>query len=144
MLHAAFTECHSPVGIVFAHRRVDVETTRQFGINYYVIFTFQRLGKVLFYTHAVEHYQVVKRFLRFNGIDAQLASQSIHRKDVGRELIIQLLVSNTLDNSKSLAVIDNQTGLDDKFLRVANMLLISNKISINKKKQIYFFSIFLY
>ena len=63
MLHAAITECHSPVGIVFAHRRVDVEATRQFGINHHVILTLQRLGKVPFYTHTVEHYEVVERLL---------------------------------------------------------------------------------
>ena len=115
VLDTAFPEGYCPVGIVLAHWRVDVEAVGQLGIDHHVIFMLQRFCKVLFCSHAVEHHEVIERLGGLDGVYAQLAAQHVFGEDVGRELVVQFLVLDTLDKGKRLAVIDNQTCLDDEF-----------------------------
>lgn len=46
VLDTSFSECYCPVGIVLAHRSIDVEAVWQLGIDNHVIFVFQGFGKV--------------------------------------------------------------------------------------------------
>ena len=66
-----FLEHYCPVGIIVSSRGVDVETTRQFCIDYDFILMFKCLGKVHFYTLRIYYYEVVEGFLRLHGVDAQ-------------------------------------------------------------------------
>ncbi len=78
----------------------------------------QRLCKVFLCTHTVKHHKVIERLDRLYGINTQLATEGVLGKYIGREFIVQLLILDALDNSKSLAVVDDSCSLDDKFLRI--------------------------
>lgn len=69
----AFFEHYRPVGVVVSSRSVNVETAGQLGIDYDFILMFKCLGKVHFDALRIYHYEVVKRFLRFHGVDTQFA-----------------------------------------------------------------------
>ena len=60
VLDTSFPEGYRPVGIVFAHWRIDIEAVWQLGIDHHVIFVLQGFGKVLLCTHAVKHNEVVE------------------------------------------------------------------------------------
>ena len=59
VLHAALTEHYSPVGIVSAHRRVDVEATRQLGINHHLFLLFQFFGEAHLYASTIHYHKIV-------------------------------------------------------------------------------------
>lgn len=69
----AFLEYYCPVGIIVSSRGVNVETAGQLGMDYDFILMFKCLGKVHFDALRIYHYEVVKSFLRFHGIDTQFA-----------------------------------------------------------------------
>lgn len=55
-----FLEYYGLVGIIVSGRSVDVEATRQFGIDDYFILLFKGLGKVHFYALRIDYYEVVE------------------------------------------------------------------------------------
>lgn len=118
VLHRTLTEGHSPVGVVLAHRGIDVEATGEFAIYHHIVFCFKRFGKAFLNAFAIHHYEIVERLRAFNGILSQSTAQGGFFEDVGAKGTGTLFILDMLNERDGFAVVDDATSLDDKLFRV--------------------------
>lgn len=113
-----FLEYYGLVGIIVSGRSVDVEATRQFGIDDYFILLFKGLGKVHFYALRIDYYEVVEWLLLFHGIDAQLAFQGWCTENVRVKGLVEFVICHVFYYSNGFALVNDVACLDNELFRI--------------------------
>ncbi|OPZ47590.1 MAG: hypothetical protein BWY95_01381 [Bacteroidetes bacterium ADurb.BinA104] len=123
MLHGTLVECDGPVGIVFPHRCVDVKALGKLHVDAHLATDIQLFGKWFFHRGRVEDHVIVQVFICRYCVHTELTFQSRFREDLRTEAIVELVVSDMLDDHCRLLLVDQVGAFENKLLWIEHELV---------------------